>query len=68
MLKGQVRVKNLRPEPRDITLTNGTNLRLGPRSKMNSNHISEPIYKRLLPMDAIMGMVRRKELKLIEED
>lgn len=67
MLKGQVRLKNMRPEPRDITLTDGTNLRLGARSRANDNHISAPISKRLLP-DAVMAMVRRKELKMIEED
>jgi len=68
MLQGQVKLKNLRPEPRDITLTDGTNLRLGPRSKVNDRDTSAPISKRLLPMKAIKGMVRRKELKLIEED
>lgn len=68
MRKGQVRLKNLRPEPRDITLTDGTNLRLGPRTRENDRHISAPIYKRLLHMSAIMGMVHRREIKLIEEE
>lgn len=68
MRKGQVKVKNLRPEPRDITLTDGTNLRLGPRSRENTHHVSAPISKRLLPMSIVMKMVRRKEIKLIEEE
>lgn len=66
-MTGKVRVVNLRPEPRDITLVNGTNLRLGPRIKDNDRHISEPISKRLLP-PPVEGMIKRKEIKLVEEE
>ena len=66
-MTGKVRVMNLRPEARDITLVNGTNLRLGPRIKDSDRHISEPISKRLLP-PPVEDMVKRKEIRLIEEE
>lgn len=62
---GYVRIINMEPCPKDVTLHDGTNVRLGPFSKANTAHISEPILKKLIP-DAVKKLAVRRWVKLEE--
>jgi hypothetical protein len=46
---GTVRIHNRLPYPIDITLSDGTNVRLGVKAVGKVRHISEPIPKKLIP-------------------
>lgn len=65
-MPGTVRIMNLSPYTRDITLNDGTNVRLGPFARTGLRHVSGPILKKLLP-PPVKKMVKRRELKLLEE-
>jgi hypothetical protein len=66
-IPGTVRIINMRPEPRDITLITGRTLLLGPFSREGNRHISEPVPKKNLHRSSIDKMIARKEIKLKEE-
>jgi hypothetical protein len=62
-----------KPEPRDITLRDGTNIRLEAYHPQLKTHVSEPIPKRLIPLrtkdgkaSAVGKMIRRGEI-IMEE-
>lgn len=66
-IPGTVRLLNLRRDIKDITLLDGTNLRLRPHSKDNPRW-SEPVYKKLLPEAARkMASPNRREILIREE-
>lgn len=62
---GTVRLHNLETSARDITLTDGTNVRLAPFSRTGLAHISAPIPKKLIP-EAIKKLVTRRWVKIEE--
>lgn len=49
MASGIVKIINLEPTPRDITLLDGRDIRLQPFSFSGTEHISDPIPKKLIP-------------------
>ncbi len=62
-----------KPEPRDITLRDGTNVRLAAYHPQRKDHISEPILKKLIPLhdrdgkpSAVGKMIKRGEIKMEE--
>lgn len=72
MIPGWVKVENLTPSSRDITLRDSTNLHLGPYGR--GDHISNPLPKNNLPLYskdgkpiAVGKMISRGEIRLIEE-
>jgi hypothetical protein len=62
---GTVRLVNLRPEERDITLTNGANLHLWPHALHGERHKSAPVLRKLLP-PVVQKMIRRGEIRIEE--
>lgn len=62
---GLVRIINLEASAKDITLVDGTNVRLGPHVRGGGGNVSEPILKKLLP-PALKGMVTRRWIKIEE--
>lgn len=63
----------VKPEPRDITLRDGTNLRLAAYHPQQTGHISPPILKKLVPLQtkdgkasAVAKMIKRGEIVMEE--
>jgi hypothetical protein len=62
---GLVRIVNLEASYKDITLLDGSNIRLAPYSRGGGPNVSEPVLKKLLP-PALKSMVTRRWIKIEE--
>jgi len=65
-IPGTVRLMNMNSQAKDITLYDGTNVKLHPFNRTGSAHISRPIPKKLLP-EVVRKMAQRRELAILEE-
>lgn len=67
MIPGTVRIHNLTRGAIDITLTDATNVRLGPWTRNGTGNVSAPIPKKLLPpavrQMAAGGLIRIEEAR-----
>lgn len=61
-VSGTVVIVNLEHSARDITLTDGTSIRLAPFSRVGGAHKSEPIPKNKIP-DGVKKMATRRWIK-----
>lgn len=61
---GLVRVRNKTAQELDITLTDGKNLRVGPKKKGSTQNVSRPVLRKLLPVKPINKLVSRGHIEV----
>lgn len=65
-LPGLIQLENRTSVEVDVTLTDGTNVRMWPRQKGTTAHISRPFLRKLLPA-YINKLVSKGDIKIINK-
>lgn len=63
---GLIQLENKTSVELDVTLTDGTNVRMWPRQKGSTNHVSRPFLRKLLPT-YINKLVSKGDVKIINK-